>query len=162
MAEQFTAVIYKTGVNGCVDAPATVTGKMKPQKGYIKVKGQINGFDFTTNLVPVRNGPYRLFVNLKMLKGAHTAVGSPANFSIAQGAEKVETDYPMSAYLREQLTAHNLLNDFNTLTNGRRKNILKYLAGIKTEATVQENITRLIAQLANKEKNVRLPLTDYE
>jgi hypothetical protein len=162
MAEHFTAVIYKTGVNGCVDVPAAVSGKMKPQKGDINVRGQINGFDFTTNLVPVRNGPYRLFVNLKMLKGAHTAIGGAANFSIEQDPEKLEIGYLMSTYLREQLTAHNLLDDFNSLTDGRRKNILKYLAGIKNEETVQKNIAKLITQLTNKEKNVRIPWTDYK
>lgn len=162
MAEHFTAVIYKTGVNACVDVPASVSGKMRPQNGYIKVKGLINGFDFTTNLVPVKNGPYRLFVNLKMLKGAHASVGSVAKFSIVQDLKKVETDYPVPAYLREQLIAHNLLADFNALTEGKRKNILKYLTGIKTEATLQNNIAKLIAQLTDKEKNVRIPWTDYK
>jgi len=162
MAEHFTAVIYKTGVNGCIDVPVAVSGKMKPRKGYIKVRGQINGFGFTTNLVPVRNGQYRLFVNLKMLKGAHTAIGGAANFSIEQDLEKIEKVYPMSAYLHEQLTAHHLLNDFNSLIDGRRKNILKYLAGIKKEETVKKNIAKLITQLTNKEKNVRIPWTDYK
>jgi hypothetical protein len=162
MAEHFTAVIYKTGVNGCVDVPAAVSGKMKPRKGYIKVRGQINGFDFTTNLVPVRNGPYRLFVNLKMLQGAHATTGGAANFSIEQDLDKIEKVYPMSAYLREQLTAHHLLNDFNSLTDGRQKNILKYLAGIKNEETAQKNIAKLITQLTNKEKSVRIPRTDYK
>jgi uncharacterized protein YdeI (YjbR/CyaY-like superfamily) len=68
----------------------------------------------------------------------------------------------MSAYLHEQLTAHHLLNDFNSLTDGRRKNILKYLAGIKKEETVKKNIAKLITQLTNKEKNVRIPWTDYK
>jgi hypothetical protein len=162
MAEHFTALIYKTGVNACVDVPAAVSGKMKPIKSYIKIKGQINGFGFTSNLVPVRNGPYRLFVNLKMLKGGHAVVGRTANFSIEQDMEQVEVNYPISEYLREQLTAHDLLNDFNALAVGRRKNILKYLAGIKTEATAQKNIAKLIAQLTNKEKNVRIPWTDYK
>jgi hypothetical protein len=162
MTEHFTAVIYKTGVNACVDVPAVVSGKMQPQNGYIKIKGKINGFDFTTNLVPVRNGPYRLFVNLKMLNGAHAAVGSKANFSIEPDLAKTETVYPVPAYLHEQLTAHNLLNDFNALTDGKRKNILKYLTGIKTEETARENIANLITQLKNKEKNVRIPWTDYK
>ena len=162
MAEHFTAVIYKTGVNGCIDVPVAVSGKMKPKKGYIKVRGQINGFGFTTNLVPVRNGPYRLFVNLKMLKGAHVMIGGAANFSIEQDPGKIEIVYPMSAYLHEQLTAHHLLNDFNSLIDGRRKNILKYLAGIKKEETVKKNIAKLITQLTNKEKTVRIPWTDYK
>jgi uncharacterized protein YdeI (YjbR/CyaY-like superfamily) len=55
-----------------------------------------------------------------------------------------------------------LLNDFNSLTDGRRKNILKYLAGIKKEETVKKNIAKLITQLTNKEKNVRIPWTDYK
>jgi len=89
-------------------------------------------------------------------------IGGAANFSIEQDPGKIEIVYPMSAYLHEQLTANQLLNDFNSLTDGRRKNILKYLAGIKNEETAQKNIAKLITQLTNKEKNVRIPWTDYK
>jgi uncharacterized protein YdeI (YjbR/CyaY-like superfamily) len=41
----FKAVIYKTGINFCVDVPAAVTAKLNAIKGYIRIKGTVNGFE---------------------------------------------------------------------------------------------------------------------
>jgi hypothetical protein len=153
----FRAKIYKVGINWCVDVPVRVTKEMIPEKGYIKVKGQINGFDFSKNLVPIKNEPYRLFVNLIMMKGANTALGKVANFKIEQDHKKVVRNYPMPNLLAAQLTKTNLVEDFNKLTPARKKDILKYLNSIKTEETLVKNIGRVIRQLHAKEKNVRIP-----
>ena len=55
---------------------------MIADKGYINIKGQINNFDFAKTLVPVKNAPYRLFINLKMMKGGKIALGEVAIFDI--------------------------------------------------------------------------------
>jgi|WetSurMetagenome_2_1015567.scaffolds.fasta_scaffold00485_8 hypothetical protein len=157
MIGYFKAEIYKSGINWCVDIPVKITDKMFPDKGYIKVKGQINSFDFTKNLVPVKNGPYRLFVNLTMMKGAKTSVGEIAEFNIEQDFAKANIDYPVPGLLFEQLGKKKLTDDFDRLTNSRRKEILKYLSYIKTEKTLKKNIDKLIKQLEDKHKNIRIP-----
>lgn len=81
---RFKAEIYKTGINYCVDVPENITSEMTATKGYIKIKGSINTFLFNKSLVPVKNGPYRLFVNIQMLKGSNTTVGKTADFKIEQ------------------------------------------------------------------------------
>lgn len=153
----FKAKIYKVGINAVVDVPHSVSGKMKPEKGYIRVKGTINGFDFATTLVPVKNEPYRLFVNIPMLKGGNTALGDEARFSIKQNFEAKENDYPMLAELEQQLKAKSLYPAFEALTPSRRKDILKYLNYIKTPETLQKNIDKVIKQLEDKSSNVRVP-----
>jgi hypothetical protein len=157
MKGRFKAKIYKVGINACVDVPVRIIQKMIPEKGYIKVKGLINDFDFTKTLVPVKNGPYRLFVNLAMLKGAKTAVGNFAKFYIEQNNKKMIKDYPVPSLLLRQLSKNNLKENFNSLTPSRRKDILKYLSYIKTEETLKKNIDKLIKKLGNKEKNIRIP-----
>lgn len=157
MTEYFKAEIYKTGINWCVDIPVEITDKMFPNKGYIKVKGQINDFDFTKNLVPVKNGPFRLFVNLTMMKGAKTTVGEIADFNIEQDFIIANKEYPVPGLLFEQLSKKNLTSDFDSLTNTRKKEILKYLSYIQTEKTMKKNIDKLIEQLEKKQKNIRIP-----
>jgi hypothetical protein len=157
MLTHFKSKIYKVGINWCVDVPGRITKEIVPEKGYIKIKGQINGFDFSKNLVPVKNKPYRLFVNLIMMKGANTALGKIASFQIEQDLKKVIREYPVPNLLAAQLTKTNLTGDFNKLTPARRKDILKYLNSIKTEETLVKNIGRVIRQLHAKEKNVRIP-----
>lgn len=157
MKEHFKAKIYKTGINWCVDVPIKITEHMIADKGYIKVKGQINNFDFAKTLVPVKNAPYRLFVNLIMMKGGKTALGEVASFDLEQENNKVVKEYPIPNLLIELLDKNKLTDDFKNLTSSRKKGILKYLSYIKTEEIMRKNIDNLVKQLKNKEKNVRIP-----
>jgi hypothetical protein len=152
----FKAEIYKTGINAAVDVPAAITEKMQAVKGYIRIEGIINGFRFRQTLVPVKNAPYRLFVNIPMLKGGKTAVGQTAEFAIKQDFSPVEDAYPMVEALSRQLEKKGLTAAFESLTGSRKKDILKYLSYIKTEATLQKNIEKVVMQLQNGE-NARIP-----
>lgn len=157
MKHNFKATIYKVGINAVVDVPARITKTMQPEKGYMKVKGTINGFDFKTTLVPVKNAPHRLFVNRIMLKGGNTALDKTAAFSIEQYFATVKKEYPMLPALRKQLKEKSLLNKFEQLTDSRKKDILRYLANIKTGETLHKNIDKLIRQLQEQVKVVRVP-----
>jgi len=139
----FKAEIYKTGINYCVDVPEFITSEMTATKGYIKIKGTVNNFLFKKSLVPVKNGLYRLFVNIPTLKGVNTAVGKTANFEIEQDFEVVKKEYPVPKMLTEQLTKRKLIEDFNNLTESRKKKILKYLSFIKTEETLQKKYWKI-------------------
>lgn len=153
----FKAEIYKMGINYCVDVLDSITSEMTAIKGYIKIKGTVNKFPFTKSLVPVKNGLYRLFVNIPTLRGANATVGDVAYFEIEQNFDVVKKVYPVPETLTEQLLKRRLLEDFNSLTESRKKNILKYMSFIKTEETLQRNIDKLVIQLKNKEKNPRIP-----
>ena len=98
----FKARIYKVGINPCVEVPATVTAKMKPAKGYIRVTGKINGFDFRQTLCPIKDAPYRLYVNFIMLKGGQAKLGDIASFSLTQDFTEQKKMYPMAPALKKR------------------------------------------------------------
>ncbi|MBI3481595.1 MAG: DUF1905 domain-containing protein, partial [Bacteroidetes bacterium] len=127
------------------DVPIEISQKMKAHKGYIKIKGRINKFDFTKNLVPVKNSPYRLFVNKEMMKGGKTAVGETATFVIEQDLVRVVKEYPTPNLLLKALDKNKLVSDFNNLTPSRKKDILKYLNNAKTVETAVKNINSPIS-----------------
>ncbi len=153
----FKARIYKVGINPCVEVPPSITKKMKPVKGFIPVTGKINGHTFTQTLVPVKDSPYRLYVNIPMLKGGKAAVGEVATFTLKQDFADRKIDYSMVPALKKELTAHKLTAAFNALTASRKKDILKYLGSIKTKETLDKNIAKVIAQLKGSQSNVRIP-----
>jgi hypothetical protein len=157
MKHHFSAKIYNIGINWAVDVPKELSDQMKPEKGYIRIKGEINGFYFVQTLVPVKHAPYRLFVNLIMMKGAKTAVGEIASFEIEQNFTLVDKMYAMPKLLAEALDTPTLVEQFQQLTPSRRKDILKYLSFVKTEETMRKNIEKVIAQLTNGDKKVRIP-----
>lgn len=157
MTHQFSAKIYPIGINWAVDVPKEISAKMTPEKGYIRIKGTINGFAFTQTLVPVKNAPYRLFVNGIMMKGGQTALGEIASFAIEQNFTVLAEMYPMPKLLAEVLQSHQLSVQFEQLKPARKKDILKYLSFIKTEETLLKNIEKVITQLKNNDKDVRIP-----
>jgi Domain of unknown function (DUF1905) len=148
MKFSFTATIYKTGINPCVDVPEKITAKMKAVKGYIPVKGTINTHSFIQTLVPVKNAPYRLFVNGPMLKGAATKLGDTVKFIIEQDVEKRTEPFPTA--FKKELASNGLLPEFNKLTPARQKEILRYLNHLKTKESLLRNIEKVITQLKRK------------
>jgi len=157
MEHSFKARIYKTGINWCVDVPSKIIKQLAADKGRFHIRGQINGFDFTKTLVPVKGGPYRLFVNQAMMKGGGTAVDKTAEFKIEPNKKRVVKAYRAPKALTEQLKLHKLTKEFKDLTASRRKDILKYLSYIKTDEILLKNVDKVIRQLKNKEKHVRIP-----
>jgi len=77
--------------------------------------------------------------------------------NIEESSERVNKDILIPTQLVEQLDRNKLRNDFDTLTASRKKDILKYLSYVKTQETLLKNIDKLINQLKNNEKNVRIP-----
>lgn len=158
MARSFTARIYKDRMNAVIDVPANVTDQMVKVKGYIRTKGKINGTPFAKNMVPVRNAPYRLHVDLLMLKAAKVAVGGTAKFTVEQDTTPERKVVPtMPRPLKEALRENKLENAFMTLSTSRRKEILRYLTSLKSEETRTKHIVRLIAMLQGPLAYVRVP-----
>jgi hypothetical protein len=154
---RFNARIYKTGINFCVDVPKKITSKLIAEKGYIRVKGEVNGYPFTKSLVPVKERDYRLFINMITLKGANTAVGEIAKIAIEQDFDTDVQEHHIPPLLATQLRQNELKDAFDKLSQAVRRNILRYLSFIKTEETFQKHIRKVIAQLKKGEKNVRIP-----
>ena len=154
---EFSAKIYKIGINWCVDVPDEIRNCLIIKKGKSDIKGNINGFAFTKTLMPVKNSEHRLFVNKAMMTGGQTALGRVAIFRIEQDYNKEIKEYLMPNLLTECLINNSLMKDFDKLTISKKRAILKYFSFIKTEETLVRNINKLLMQLKNKEKNIRVP-----
>jgi hypothetical protein len=159
MQNTFKAKIYKIGINAVVDVPKRVTSNLVATAGRIKIKGIINGFDFKTTLMPVKDGLHLLYVNMIMLKGGATTLGKTASFSLEQDTrKKLEKKHSMHKALLKQLIAKKMVENFHALTPARKKDILTYLHQVKATDTLNRNINNVILQLERKQKNVRIPL----
>lgn len=153
----FKAKIYKVGINLVVKVPVRITRQMEPKRGYIPVKGTLDGFRFQQTLVPVKDNPYRLFVNGMMLKGSGTALGDTATFVIEQNfSTRPRRDSILSAEFRKALTGAGVLNDFKNLTPYRQKETLRYLYYLKSDEARLRNMKKVITQL-KAGKAARIP-----
>ncbi|MBS1511280.1 MAG: DUF1905 domain-containing protein [Bacteroidetes bacterium] len=148
MPFSFTAVIYKNGINLCVDVPLHITNAITGKKGFIKIRGTLRKHFFQQTLVPVANAPYRLFVNGIMLKGAAVGEGDRVRFTIEP--DEAPPEYPIPAALLLQLKRHKLLQAFESLTPSRQKEINRYIGALKTGTVIEKNISKVITSLKMK------------
>src|SRR4051812_23428902 len=83
MIAEFSAPIRKVGINPYIDPPKRATGAFEI-RGYIPVRGTINGKRFTQTPVPIGGGKHRLLVNEIMRKAAGVDVGSRVTVALAR------------------------------------------------------------------------------
>ncbi len=152
MKFKFKAKIYKVGINPCVDVPPRITSGMKPEKGFIPVTGKINKHEFLQTLMPVKNAPYRLYVNGPMMKGASVAVGDTASFAIEQNFDRKSREVAMPKEFSKRLKAERLEEEFRKLTPSRQKEIFRYLGSLKSKEAFNRNVDKIIGALKKEAK----------
>ena len=117
--------------------------------GQIKVKGEINGFEFRTSLFPTKEGRHILLVNKRMQKGARAAEGSVARFQIELDREERMVEIPdeLKRILGE---ARALRRWYDGLNHSTRNDIAKWI----TEPKSGEARMRRAEQIAERLLNV--------
>jgi len=152
----FNATIEIIGVNPFVFLPDKVLKAVFKQagkdKGPVPVNGTIDGHPFTQTLVRY-SGYWRLYINGPMLKASGKKVGDRTTLSIAfDPGERTITMHPK---LNNALIANPIAKAaFDQLPPSRQKEIVRYISFLKTESSVDKNVTRAIAFLLGKERFV--------
>ena len=113
--------------------------------GPIPVRGKLEGADFTQTLVKYR-AAWRLYINGPMLKASRSKVGDTVKIEIEFDPEPREVPFPKrlaDAFNRDAIAKA----AFGKLSPSRRKEILKYLVSLKTEASIERNVERVLNNL---------------
>ena len=148
MTHEFSAKVYKLGINPCVDVPQRVSQAFA-QRGYIAVKGTLNGAAIRATLVPKGNGRHRLYLNTAMRQRANVDVGDRVTIAIT--LDTAPRIVPVPDALAEALRKNRKAQSaFEQLTPSRQKEILLYLNSLKQQETLQRNIDKVIAQLSKR------------
>lgn len=150
----YKAEIKIIGINPFVFIPEEILTDIFNQagknKGHIPVKGTINGVDYTQTLVRY-SGEWRLYINTTMLKNSPKRIGEIIELSIVLDNASREVEAPPSFLkaLKKNKTAQDV---FDSLPASRKKEIIRYLANLKTKETLEKNILRAINFLNGKER----------
>jgi len=147
---EFRAEVYRVGINPCIDVPSEVS-KAFGRRGYIPVKGTLNGFAIRATLVPSGDGRHRLYINNEMRKQAHVDVGDEIHLIMEIDTEPRAITMPMhfAKALKENKEAEAV---FEKLPPSHKKEILTYLNWLKKPGTVERNIEKIIAHLLEQRK----------
>ena len=150
--QSFSAKILKIGINPYVLLPATVLEKLFEQarknKGPIPVRGKLNGKDYIQTLVKYA-GLWRLYLNTPMRKAAGIDVGDIANVEIE--FDPVPRVISMDPQLAKELEQNKKAKAvFDKLPPYRQKEIIRYIASMKTEVSVMRNVEKIMQHLLGK------------
>lgn len=145
----FEANIQIIGVNPFVFVPETILNsiflKSGKTKGSIPIFGLINGKDFQQTLVRF-DGEWRLYINTSMLKNSPKRIGEKIQLLI--DFDPRDRSIPMPTKLRDALDENpDAKLVFENLSPSRQKEIVRYIARLKTEQMVATNVERAISFL---------------
>ena len=143
---KFKAKIEIIGVNPFVFLPDKVLHEVFMQagknKGKIPVKMKIDGYEFTQTLIKW-SGSWRLYLNTPMRKAAQKDVGDVANFEIAY--DPIERVFPMHPKFEKALLENKEAKKvFDSLRPSLQLEINRYFSFLKTESSVDRNVTKAI------------------
>ncbi|WP_090022021.1 YdeI/OmpD-associated family protein [Chryseobacterium oleae] len=145
----FTALLEIIGINPFVFVPDEILNEIfkaaGKDKSPIPVKGTVNGKEFQQNLMKYL-GEWRLYVNLLMLKNSPKRIGETLEIVL----EFDESDRRISIHPRldEAIKGSPIATrNFENLIPSRRNELIRYINNLKTEASIERNIEKIMRHL---------------
>ena len=150
--KSFSSQIEIIGVNPYVEVPVDVLDELFKKagrtKGPIPVKGNLNGKSFLQTVVKY-SSKWRLYLNGKMRTDAGIDVGDVANVKLEYDSKP--RTIPMIPRLSAVLKKNKKVKtNFEKLSPYRQKEIVRYLASLKTEESLKRNVAKVISHLSGK------------
>lgn len=150
----FTAIIEIIGVNPYVFVPKKILEQIfkaaGKDKGKIPVRMCIDGHEFIQTLIKY-SGHWRLYLNTPMRKAAKKDVGDTARFDVTY--DPIKRDVPMNPKLAKALKEHkDAQNIYDGLRPSLQLEIVRYISFLKTEESVDRNVSKAINFLLGKQR----------
>src|SRR5690606_4470349 len=152
--ENFTAKLELIGINPFVFVPETILKIIFEQagksKGYIPIRGTVNGNSYIQTLVKFK-GEWRLYINTTMLKNSPKRIGDYITVAVEfDPSERTIIPHPkLTAALNKDRTAK---ESFESISPSKQKEIIRYISFLKSEASIINNIQKLIGYLNGENK----------
>lgn len=149
MKNQFKPKLEIIGINPFVYISQEILEEIFKTSGKnkspIPVKGTVNGKEFKQNLMKYL-GEWRLYINLTMLKDSPKRIGELLEISIEfDDSDRTISIHPdLDKAIRENSVA---LKNFENLIPSRKLELIRYINNLKTEASIQKNIEKIIRHL---------------
>ena len=155
-AHRFKAKIGIIGINPFVYVPekilAAIFLRAGKEKGHIPVCGAVNRKPYKQTLVRY-SGEWRFYVNTTMLKDSPKRIGELIEVTIRHDPEE-RTIKPHPDFAKALKANKEAKKVFERLPASRQKEILRYIAALKTEESVKKNIERAIGFLMGSNRFV--------
>jgi uncharacterized protein YdeI (YjbR/CyaY-like superfamily) len=147
VAKTFEAILERTGdrLNWTIVRIPVNVAEVWGKRGQLRVKGEINGFAFSTSLFPDGKGAHFMIVNRKMQAGAKVVAGGKAKFRLEPDIARrdVTTPAELLAVLGQ---SRRLKKYYEALSHSMQREIARWVG----EAKNTDTRTRRAEQLAER------------
>ncbi|HOX81833.1 MAG TPA: YdeI/OmpD-associated family protein [Chryseolinea sp.] len=150
----FSAEIKIIGINPYVSISEKILKALfkdaNKSKGAIPISGTINEIPYLQTLVKYA-GEWRLYINTTMLKDSPKRIGEIIKVKISfDSKERIIKVHPLlKKALEKNKTAKAV---FENISPSSQKEIVRYISNLKTEKSIQTNVTKAISFLLGKGK----------
>lgn len=144
------------GINPYVVVSAKRATKIKPGwRKPLPVLVRINGKPekaISTNMMPVGNGDFYLYLNVPMRKAATASVGDHVQVEIEVNASyRNGPQHPMPGWFRQALNKNSKASEnWTALPPSRKKEVLRYFAQLKSQESRDRNLKRAMQVLSGQ------------
>ena len=158
----FAATLEIIGINPFVQVPDAILEaifhRAGKNKGAIPIRGDVNDRPYRQTLVRYK-GIWRLYINLLMLPKSPKRIGETLRISIDFDPE--DRSIAMPTALDEGLKSHpEAQQRFEKLSPSLQKEIVRYIARLKSTESVEANVQKAIAFLEGKGRFIGRELTE--
>jgi len=140
----FAASIYKVGVIRYVDVPREVS-KRFGGAAHVPVIGTVEGVPVRTTLVSRGKGSYRMAIHGAIRKKLRVDSGVVVEIAIQLDEESREPELPPALALGLR-NAPKAQKRFRAITTALRRQIVRYLTAVKSQATLERRVSRFVAR----------------
>jgi len=140
----FAGSIYKVGVIRYVDVPREVS-KQFGGGAHVPVTGTVEGVPVRTTLVSRGKGAYRMAIHGTIRKKLRVDSGAVVEIAIELDEESREPELPPVLVLALR-NAPKAQKRFRAVTTALRRQIVRYLVAVKSQATLERRVRRFVAR----------------
>ena len=149
---KFKAKIGIIGINPFVSVPDDILFDIFKQsgkfKGHIPVKGEVNGKEYKQTLVKFK-GSWRLYINTVILENSPKRIGEIIDVTVEfDPADRTIEPHPK--LVKAFHLNPNAKTVFDNLSRSKKHEIVRYLSYLKTEESIERNVSRAIDFLHGK------------
>jgi Bacteriocin-protection, YdeI or OmpD-Associated/Domain of unknown function (DUF1905) len=142
----FAAKIYQMGPIRWVDVPEEVSKELGETGPNVLVCGTVDGVSLKTTLVPRGGGLHRMAIHGDIYKKLRIDAGAVVEVALELDEESREPALPpvLVAALRQNRVAQ---ETFRGMTTALRRQIVRYLVGVKQQATLERRVAKFMRRL---------------
>ena len=152
----FTSVIKIYGINPYIHVTKEQAAIIKPGwKKPMPVLVRINGkpeMAWRINMMPIGDGGFYLYLHGNVRKASNTKVGDEVTVEMQfDNTYQSGPQHPMPEWFSSALLKNTIVRDnWEALIPSRKKEILRYFAGLKSQEAINRNLKKALHVLSGK------------